>query len=37
MQILAGIRYAVVTGTIGLVGCGGNSEVAPVPLKFDTF
>ena len=31
MQILAGIRYAVVTGTIGLVGCGGNSEVAPVP------
>lgn len=31
MQIRNDIRYAVVTGIIGLVGCGGNSEAPPVP------
>ena len=31
MHILTGVRIAVMTGSIGLIGCGGNSEVAPVP------
>ena len=32
MHILTGVRIAVITGSIVLVGCGsGNSEVAPVP------
>ena len=32
MHLLTGIRVAVMTGTIGLVGCGGSSsDVAPVP------